>query len=187
MRLVTSFSNFISETTLVATSVMQFSWDKYPNKNNLHFKLKGSKLDSDVLADGGENAVDGIEQVIGGLVVLGPKPTFFQFLPETLNDVVMGRIRRQVLKSKRLANIKKHHIDFVDCHRVFDGAWRMAELDLEPLPEQRFKTIGFICGRVVSVVLTLQGDHIRFISARKATKREELEFKQTLGNGLGPS
>ncbi len=70
---------------------------KYPHNNNLRFELKVSKLDSDMLADGGEDPVDGIEQVIGGLVVQRPKPAFFHFLPKAFNDVVVRRIRRQVV------------------------------------------------------------------------------------------
>ena len=58
---------------------------KYPYNNNLRFELKGSQLEEDMLADGGEDPVDGIEQVIGGLVVLRPKPAFFQFLPKAFN------------------------------------------------------------------------------------------------------
>lgn len=68
---------------------------------------------------------------------------------------------------------------------MFDGLWRTMELDFEASPERRFKSLGFIAGRVVSVVHTLHDDHIRFISARKATKHEELEFRQTLGDRLG--
>ena len=71
--------------------------NEYPGNNNLGFKLKGSEWELDLLADGGEDAVDGIEQVIGGLVILRPKPAFFQFLPESLKDVVVRRIRRQVI------------------------------------------------------------------------------------------
>ncbi len=84
----------IAKDTVVLTGQSGF---KYPHNNNLRFELKVSKLDSDMLADGGEDPVDGIEQVIGGLVVQRPKPAFFHFLPKAFNDVVVRRIRRQVV------------------------------------------------------------------------------------------
>jgi len=79
---------------------------------------------------------------------------------------------------KRQANLKKHGFDFVDANEVFGGVTFTYEDDRISYGEQRFVTLGSLRGNVVSIVHTEQGDHIRVISMRKATKRErEIYFK----------
>ncbi|UXE61768.1 MAG: BrnT family toxin [Woronichinia naegeliana WA131] len=48
--------------------------------------------------------------------------------------------------------------------------------------EQRFVTFGLLKGRVIAVVHTERKDHTRIISARKATKYEQLTYFEQLSN-----
>jgi uncharacterized protein len=73
-------------------------------------------------------------------------------------------------ETKRLANLDKHGIDFIDVLNVFEGDIVTVEDDRYRYGEQRFVTFGLLQGRVVAVVHTDQGESIRIISARKATK-----------------
>jgi hypothetical protein len=74
--------------------------------------------------------------------------------------------------AKRLANLRKHGIDFADAELIFRGFTLTAEDDREPYGEQRFLTLGMLEDLVVSVAHTERGKQIRIISIRKATKRE---------------
>jgi uncharacterized DUF497 family protein len=74
--------------------------------------------------------------------------------------------------AKRLANLRKHGIDFADAELIFRGFTLTAEDDREAYGEQRFLTLGMLEDLVVSVAHTERGKQIRIISIRKATKRE---------------
>ena len=74
--------------------------------------------------------------------------------------------------AKRLANLRKHGIDFADAELIFRGFTLTAEDDREAYGEQRFLTLGMLEDLVVSVTHTERGKQIRIISIRKATKRE---------------
>lgn len=73
---------------------------------------------------------------------------------------------------KRLANIRKHGIDFADAGRVFSGFTLTAEDMREAYGERRFVTLGLLYDVVVSVAHTERHDQIRIISIRKATRYE---------------
>lgn len=75
-------------------------------------------------------------------------------------------------EAKRLANLKKHGIDFTDADTILRGLTFTAEDDREAYGERRFLTLGLLEDQVVSVAHTEQGDEIRIISIRKATKHE---------------
>jgi uncharacterized DUF497 family protein len=83
---------------------------------------------------------------------------------------------------KRQGNLKKHGFDFVDANQVFDGVTFTYEDDRLSYDEQRFVTLGSLRGNVVSIVHTEQGDRIRVISMRKATKRECEIYFQSISN-----
>ena len=83
---------------------------------------------------------------------------------------------------KRQTNLKKHGFDFVDANEIFDGVTFTYEDDRISYGEQRFVTLGSLRGNVVSIVHTEQGDHIRVISMRKATKRECEIYFQNISN-----
>ena len=75
-------------------------------------------------------------------------------------------------EAKRLANLDKHGIDFIDVPAVFDGDIITVEDSRYSYGEQRFVTFGVLQGRVVAVVHTDRGESVRIVSARKATKNE---------------
>ena len=75
-------------------------------------------------------------------------------------------------EAKRRLNLRKHGIDFADASRIFRGVTFTAEDTREDYGEQRFLTLGLLEDQVVSVAHTEQGEEIRIISIRKATKYE---------------
>lgn len=79
-------------------------------------------------------------------------------------------------------NLKKHGLDFRDAEEVFDGVTYTYEDDRFHYGEERFVTLGFLRGIVVSLVHTEEGDHIHVISMRKATRREQEIYFQSIGN-----
>lgn len=90
-------------------------------------------------------------------------------------------------EAKRLINIRDHGIDFVDVPPLFDGYTVTMEDTRIDYGEQRFVTLGLLKGRVIVVVHTERRNQIRFISARKATRYEELSYFKTLNDRLGTS
>jgi hypothetical protein len=85
-------------------------------------------------------------------------------------------------EAKRLSNLRKHGIDFVDVPAVFHGYTLTVEDTRFAYGEQRFVTVGLLSGRVIVVIHTEQGDNMRLISARKATKHEEIAYFRTIAN-----
>ncbi|MBE9020172.1 BrnT family toxin [Chroococcidiopsidales cyanobacterium LEGE 13417] len=83
---------------------------------------------------------------------------------------------------KRLANLRKHGIDFVDVLAVFDGDILTVEDDRYSYGEQRFVTFGLLQGRVIAVVHTEREDCTCIISARKATKYEQRTYFKQLSD-----
>ncbi|KJH71936.1 BrnT family toxin [Aliterella atlantica] len=85
-------------------------------------------------------------------------------------------------EAKRLANIDKHGIDFIDVPPVFDGYTVTIEDDRYSYGEQRFVTFGLLQGRLITVVYSERNDCIRVISARKATKYEQRTYFQAISD-----
>ena len=79
-------------------------------------------------------------------------------------------------ESKRISNLRKHGIDFLDVPPVFNRAILTIEDDRFNYGEERFVTLGLLQGRVVAIVHTESEDYIRIISARKATKYEQKTY-----------
>lgn len=75
-------------------------------------------------------------------------------------------------ESKRLQNLDKHRIDFVDAEIIFAGYTVTAEDSREAYGEPRFLILGLLHGVVVSVTHTPREDNDHIISIRKATKHE---------------
>ena len=84
--------------------------------------------------------------------------------------------------AKRLANLRKHGIDFIDVPAVFDGDIVTVEDDRYDYGEQRFVTFGLLQGRVIAIVHTEREDFIRIISVRKATKYEQRTYFEQVSN-----
>ena len=76
-------------------------------------------------------------------------------------------------------NNKKHGVDFADAVGVFEDEWALTIKQQIVRTEQRFATVGMnFVGRIIVVVYTFRGDHIRIISARPATKAERNVYEQ---------
>ena len=80
-------------------------------------------------------------------------------------------------KSKAQTNRRKHGIDFTDAVSVLEDDEALTLDDDDP-GEDRFITIGTdALGRILVVVYTWRDEHIRIISARKATPRERKQYE----------
>ena len=84
--------------------------------------------------------------------------------------------------AKRLINLRKYGIDFVDVPVVFEGDTVTVEDDRYNYGEQRFITFGLLQGRVVAVVYTERANCTRIISVRKATKYEQRIYFEQLSD-----
>jgi hypothetical protein len=73
-------------------------------------------------------------------------------------------------EDKRLANVRKHGIDFEDLPAVFDGKTLTYEDTRFDYDEHRFVTIGLLSVTVILIAHTETDDTIRIIHARKANK-----------------
>lgn len=85
-------------------------------------------------------------------------------------------------EAKRLANIRKHGIDFIDALSVFNGDTVTVEDDRYDYGEQRFVTFGLLQGRVIAIVHTERSNRTRIISARKATNYEQRTYFEQFSN-----
>lgn len=83
-------------------------------------------------------------------------------------------------ETKRTINTKSHGLDFIDAPRVFEGITFTFEDDRFNYSEQRFVTLGLLAGVVVSIIHTEDDHEIRVISFRKATKREEVIYYDSI-------
>lgn len=78
-------------------------------------------------------------------------------------------------ETKRLANLRKHRIDFRDAAEIFSGPTFTRD-DRRNYVEQRHVTLGLLRGNVVTVVHAERRDSIRIISLRKANRGEAQIF-----------
>jgi uncharacterized protein len=76
---------------------------------------------------------------------------------------------------KSRANLGKHGIDFDDASEVFYGPIALRRSDRNN--EERWIAIGSLEDRLIAVVFTRRTDVIRIISARRARKNEEREYR----------
>ena len=87
-------------------------------------------------------------------------------------------------ESKRQANLAKHHIDFRDAKRVFDGVV-LERIDSRH-GEGRIFAIGLMEDIEIVVVYVMRGKRRRIISARRAHRDERQEYTSRLkGAGKG--
>jgi uncharacterized DUF497 family protein len=83
-------------------------------------------------------------------------------------------------EKKRLANLRKHGLDFRDCPRLFSGpviTWLDVRFDYG---EPRFITTGILDGRIVAAVHTERRHIIRIVSMRKASRHEETHYFENI-------
>ena len=84
-------------------------------------------------------------------------------------------------ESKARTNLRRHRVDFADAAAMFRDDRAITVTDDDP-DEERYVTIGTdALDRVLVAVYTMRGEHLRIISARRATAREQTEYeKQSL-------
>ena len=84
------------------------------------------------------------------------------------------------IQKRAKKNIRKHEVDFEEASSVFDDPMFITVIDEEHSEdEERYITIGFSNkNRLLLVAHTERDDHIRIISARKATKNEEKFYEE---------
>ena len=85
-------------------------------------------------------------------------------------------------EAKRRSNIQKHGIDFIGIEGVFAGTTVTILDDRYDYGESRFVTLGLLNGRVVVIAHTETAEVIRVISVRKATKNEEANYFEGIGD-----
>jgi len=97
-------------------------------------------------------------------------------------------VRFQWDPKKNRDNVRKHGLDFADASEVFEGPLLAHPDTREDYGEERWLGIGRIRGRVVAVVFaTIGTDTIRFISLRKADRRERAQYEKAVADELGTS
>jgi len=77
--------------------------------------------------------------------------------------------------AKSAANLKKHAIDFVGAQALWSDSDRL-EIPVRSLDEPRMQVIGQIGDVVWSAFITMRGDRIRIISARRARDEEKAAY-----------
>ena len=85
-------------------------------------------------------------------------------------------------QSKAGSNFRKHGVRLPEAILVFDDPFGVTITDDESDPnEQRFVTLGMgVAGRLLAVVYTYRGEHIRIISARTAEPHEREHYEAGL-------
>jgi len=81
-------------------------------------------------------------------------------------------------ENKRLANLKKHGIDFLEVKSIFYDPYKVVEIDdKKDYGEIRANTIGnFKNTIIVAVAHTDRNGITRIISARRASKKERSSY-----------
>jgi hypothetical protein len=83
-------------------------------------------------------------------------------------------------EAKRLANLTKHGLDFLDAEAVLDGPHVLDEARSIG-DEIRRMAIGILEGRHVTIIFTERHGAIRVISLRKARRRERERYQAIFG------
>jgi uncharacterized DUF497 family protein len=81
---------------------------------------------------------------------------------------------------KRVANLKKHGLDFVDAEKVFAGHTLTRPDNRFDYGEARFSTMGLLGDGVVVIAHTETEDEIHIISMRKAERDERENYFASL-------
>ena len=83
-------------------------------------------------------------------------------------------------EDKRLLNLEKHGLDFIDAQLLFDGRKTITAPSDYPV-EARFFTIAIFNGKFHTVVWTWREETRRIISFRRARHGEERAYRQVHG------
>ena len=88
---------------------------------------------------------------------------------------------------KRMDNLRKHGLDFLDAPTLFDGPMLVNLDNRENYGETRWIGIGILYSIYAVVVFTEKsdGDVVRIISLRKALNHERKAYEKTIKDRLG--
>lgn len=81
---------------------------------------------------------------------------------------------------KRLTNLEKHGLDFLDVDVVFSASHLITPAHHST--EKRFLAIGTFKGRFVTIVYTIREKTIRIISFRRARYEERNTYQKLFGD-----
>lgn len=84
-------------------------------------------------------------------------------------------------EQKRIQTLEERGLDFARADEIFADAVADIEDVRRAYGERRFKTYGFLDGRLTAVVWTVRGTKRRIISMRKANEREIKKYTQRVG------
>jgi uncharacterized DUF497 family protein len=77
------------------------------------------------------------------------------------------------------SNREKHGVRFSDAEPVLFDPQAITVEDLTAEREQRWVSLGMdALGRILVVVYTYRGRHVRLISVRRATRRERRQYEE---------
>ena len=83
-------------------------------------------------------------------------------------------------EAKRLSNLRKHGLDFVDAEALFDGRPVYTRPSQRSM-EQRFVTIGLLNDEFVALIWTKRSTDTRLISLRRARDGEKRTYRALFG------
>jgi uncharacterized DUF497 family protein len=81
-------------------------------------------------------------------------------------------------EAKRLINIEKHHIDFIDCWEIFENDYIQSPAKFGVGGEERFAITGIMLGLYVTGIFTMRGPILRVISLRRAHQNERKKHQE---------
>jgi len=80
-------------------------------------------------------------------------------------------------EAKRLANLRKHGIDFLDVLPAFGDPYQLLSAEYVD-GEERWRLIGRAPDGLLLVIYTERNVRLRLISARRATRHEQKQYHQ---------
>ncbi len=80
-------------------------------------------------------------------------------------------------EAKRLRNLRKHGLDFMDADLVFEASLKIT-VDAAHAEDDRYADLAEVNGRVLMLVYTLRRQTVRCISLRVASRRERKLFDE---------
>lgn len=85
-------------------------------------------------------------------------------------------------ENKRIANARKHGIDFMDAASIFEDEIVVIPDDRFDYDEMRYIAFGLLNSKVIAVAFTERSEKICLISARKALKHEENHYFEQISH-----
>jgi uncharacterized DUF497 family protein len=84
-------------------------------------------------------------------------------------------------EQKRLENLSKHGIDFLDAKEIWQGGVLEVPSEQQEHGEQRHIAYVVLEGRIIAVVFTWRGNARRLISAWRARRDDRQDYQDNFG------